>query len=191
MPTKPFVVDPAKLTASGERTLRRVAALAATPMPPEQFLTALGTAVEVHVSRIIGYLVELSAVDATPFGRALLAAVQDNLTYTWDDRHKWLGRGFEVPIAGNLPGQRFDTVVEARNSVVHGDGFLSDTQAGRTLARITKLRQRYRAELDIGLVAGRLAFSQTSSELVHEAARRYVAYLDSAVLTKYPAVRRC
>lgn len=191
MATKPFVIDPGKLTASGERTLRRVAVLASTPMPPEQFLTALGTAVEVHVSRIIGHLVDLSGVDASPFGQELLATVEDDLTRTWDHRHRWLDRGFKVPIAGNLPGQRFDTVVEARNSVVHGDGYLSDLQAARSLEKITQLRARYRKELDIGLVAGRLDFARTSTDRVHEAARQYVAHLDQAVLAQYPAIRRC
>lgn len=188
---KPFIIDPAELTASGERTLRRVAALAATTMPPEQFLTALGTAVEIHVSRIIGYLVDLSDVDASQFGRELLAVVEGDLTRTWNDRHAWLNRGFAVQVAGNKPGQRFDTVIEARNSVVHGDGFLSDHQSARSLKQITDLRARYLKELDIGLVAGRLDFSLASTALAHEAARRYVAYLDKEVLANYPAIRRC
>lgn len=128
------VVDPAKLTASGERTLRRLASLAATQMPPEQFLTALGTAVEVHVSRLLGFLVELSDIDTTPFGRALLATVEGSMTYTWEDRHKWLDRGFAVAVAGHLAGQRFDTVVEARE-FSRPRRRVSQRQASRTRPR--------------------------------------------------------
>lgn len=190
MADKSSAVDPAKLTASGERTLRRLVQLASVAMPPEQFFTALGTAVEIHVSRLIGYLVDLSDIDSSPFGRELLSTVEDDLTRTWNDRHRWLDRAFEVGVAGYGPGQRFDTVVEARNSVVHGDGRLSDQQLGRTMQKIIGLRARYKKELDIGLSAGQLDFAPTSRDLAHEAARRYIAFLDAAVLAKHPAMRR-
>jgi len=165
-------------------------ALATVAMPPEQYLTALGTAVEVHVSRIIGYLVDLSDVDATAFGRSLLAEVEDDMTRNWPNRNQWLAKGFEIVIAGQSAWQQFDTVVEARNTVVHGDGFLSDQQLRRTLHQINELRARYRKELDIGLVAGRLDFGTSSTGLAHNAARKYVAFLDKAVLARYPAVKR-
>lgn len=187
---KAVVINPALLTMSGERTLRRAVALASVAMPPEQFLTALGTAVEVHVSRLVGFLVSLSDVDKTTFGRELIAAVEDDLTRTWRDRNRWLTRGFGIPVAGHAPWQRFDTVVEARNTVVHGDGYLSDLQASRTLQQISELRARYRKELDIGLNGGRLQFAASSVDLAHNAARQYVSYLDGAVLVRYPAVRQ-
>lgn len=190
MVNKVQVIDPAKLTASGERTLRRMTTLASLAMPPEQFLTALGTAVEVHVSRIIGFLVDLSDIDGTAFGRALLEEVEDDLTRNWPNRNTWLANGFGIAVAGDAPWQHFDTVVEARNTVVHGDGFLSDQQLRRSLQAINALRKRYRKELDIGLVAGRLDFAKASSRLAHDAARKYVAYLDEAVIARYPTVRR-
>lgn len=184
------VIDPNRLTPSGERCVRRLDRLAALGLPPEQFVTAVTTPVEAHVSRMIGYLILLSDIDRSALGRALIEAAEDAMTRNWTDRTDWLARGFEISVRDRTAWQRFDTVVQARNALVHGDGFLSDQQLALTLTKLLTLKRRLGDELGVSWSGGRLAFDSSSARAAHDAARTFVADLDERILAKFPQVSR-
>lgn len=183
------VIDPSRLTRSGENCLRRIDQLASLRLPVEHFVTAMTAPVEAHVSRVISHLVRDSDMDRSALGRALLEEVESEMTQNWPNRTGWLARGFDIHVAGDLAWQRFDTVIQARNALVHGDGQLSDQQKALALTKLIQLKKRLRDEMNVGWSRGRLAFDATSGAAAHDAARRFVADLDARIQATYPQVR--
>jgi hypothetical protein len=161
------VIDPAKLTESGERCLRRLVELQRLGLPGEQLVTAIGTAVEVHVARVLARLVTLSVVLDHRFGSALLARVEKDMNKSWPGRLGWFKSGFDLPIAESLTWGRFETVIEIRSSVVHGDGALSDMQSGGSVQALIKLHRRFFDDLHVEF-PGRAKFKDASGDLARQ-----------------------
>ena len=111
------------------------------------------------------------------------------MTYNWANRIDWLARGFGIRVAGGHAWQRFETVVQARNALVHGDGQLSEKQRALGLSKLIQLKKRLLDEMDVGWSRGHLTFNAVSARAAHDAARHFVADLDSRVLAGYPQVR--
>lgn len=183
------LIDPSKLTESGERCVQRLSELGQLHLPPAQLLTAIGTAVEVHVSRIIARLIVLSGVQDDTLGQALLEHAEQEINKSWSSRGKWLKQGFGVEYMGDPAYQSFDTLVELRNAVVHGDGSLSDQQQKRGLAALRTLRQAFAKRLDVEFY-GRAKYGPHSSILAMDIARSFVQEFDQKVICLYPDARR-
>lgn len=183
------VIDPARLTESGERCVQRLSELGQLHLPPAQLITAIGTAIEVHVSRIVARLIVLSGIQDNTLGQALLVHAEQDINKSWPSRGKWLKQGFGVEYMGDPPYQAFDTLVELRNAVVHGDGSLSDQQQRKGLAALRTLRQAFANRLDVEF-HGRAKFGPNSSILAMDIARSFVAGFDQKVLSLYPDARR-
>lgn len=182
-------VDPALLTESGERCIRRLTELGELRLPPAQFITALGTAVEVHVSRVLATLVVLSGVQESKLGDAMLQKIELDMTRTWHDRKEWLSTGFGIVYTGFKPYQDFNILVELRNSVVHGDGAASDQQQRKSVADLRRLRQDFLGTLEVRFY-GQAKFGTKTNEMAMDIARRFVLDFDQRVLALYPEARR-
>lgn len=181
-------VDPADLTASGERALHRIARLpldASVQAPRQWVLVSSVAVVEAHVATVLRALVARSNVDSTPIGASLLAAVRDDMTKTWDARMWWLGHAFGVQVGGDAPYQRFRTVVELRNALLHGDGELTDLQT-RSVQKTLALKKELLQVLNVDLRGRRVVLGDDSHTRGCSAARTFVVAFDKAVLALHP-----
>jgi hypothetical protein len=184
-----YQVDPADLTESGEDCMRRLVELERLHMPPAPLITAIGTVVEVHVSRALTQLVRASRIESSAFGAALLNELEPTMTRTWRDRGHWLKLGFSVEYRGNKPYQDFEVLVDLRNTIVHGDGQLSDLQARSAIKDLVKMRAQFADRLEVALNE-RARFSPSTSTKALLIARAFVQDFDRQLLSKYPFMWR-
>lgn len=178
-------VDPALLTESGERCIRRLNELASLSLPPPQLISSVGTVVEVHVAYILDRLIDHSRVADNPVGEALLGDARKAINSTWDKRGDWLTNPFGVGYRGDQTWERFKVVIEARNAVMHGDGAMSANQAGMSLPKVLLLRRSLLNELNIRLDT-QSQYGADTSQRALEIARRFVAHFDSVVIARHP-----
>lgn len=181
-------VDPAELSNSGEVCLRRLLELQNAGLPPAPLITAIGTVVEVHVSRVLSALVASVGVDETPFGRALLESAEP-LSTSWDARARWLKEGFSINYTGDKPYQDFAVLVDLRNAIVHGDGALSDLQAGANVKEFTIMTRDFESKLAVAFNE-RAQYGDATAAKAIEIARTFVLDFDRRVLNRYPDLRR-
>ena len=179
------LIDPAKLTESGERCIARLTELVELRLPAPQLITAIGTVVEVHVTRILTQLVEQSGIQEGQLGNAMLNHIGEEMTRTWPDRAKWLKNGFSIQYKGRAAAQDFDVLIELRNVVVHGDGAASEQQQRQSMTMLSTMRKLLSDRLDVEF-RGHAKFAHTSGPLAMDIARRFVADLDQLVLQSFP-----
>lgn len=179
------VIEPAKLTESGERCIARLTELVELRLPAPQLITAIGTVVEVHVTRILTQLVQQSGIQGDPLGNAMLNHIGEEMTRTWPDRAKWLKNGFSIQYKGRPAAQDFDILIELRNAVVHGDGAASEQQQRQSMAILSAMRKLLSDRLDVEF-RGRAKFANTSGALAMDIARRFVVDFDQLVLETFP-----
>ncbi len=184
-----IVIDPATLTESGERCLHRLTELGELDLPAAQLITAIGTAVEVHVSRMLARLIVLSGVQENDLGNAMLDHLEQDMNKSWQSRGAWLKDGFGVEYMGAKAYQEFDMLVELRNAVVHGDGAASDQQERKGIAALQRLRSAFAKLLDVDF-RGRASFGAQTPLKAMAIARSFVADFDRTILALYPAARR-
>ena len=178
------IVNPAALTESGELCLRRLIEVQGLMLPAAQLITAINTAVEAHVSRILQRLIELSELESNALGQAILEPQIDRMHSTWEERNKWLKSPFGISFAGTAFYQDFKIVIDARNAVVHGDGHLTRHQTKSTNS-LAILRRRL-LEILNATASDRLTFEANSGELAMQTARRFVSEFDRLVLDRFP-----
>lgn len=183
------VIDPSKLTASGERCIARLTELVELRLPPPQLITAIGTVVEVHVSSVLAQLTSLSHVDDHQLGRAMLSRLQQEMNKSWASRADWFKDGFSVEYKGRKAAQYFDTLVELRNAVVHGDGAASEQQAAKGAASLSTMRRLFADRLNVEF-RGQVEFAPTSAVCAMDIARQFVADFDQLVLARFPEAMR-
>lgn len=180
-----IVIDPAKVTESGEFCLNRLTELSQLGLPPGQLVVSICTAVEMHVARVLARMVVVSGVQEQHLGDYMVKRLEDDMTRSWASRKKWLGEGFAV-----VPRyQEFDVLVELRNAVVHGDEALSPVQERKPIAKLIELRKQLRQRLNVELY-GRASFAPDSASRAVDIARAFVADLDGLVLDRHPEARR-
>jgi hypothetical protein len=183
------VINPEELTESGERACVRLNELYGSNLPSAQLITGIGTVVERHVGAVLARLIYLSDVKSTQIGSALVDEISESMNATWKNRKKWLSSGFGISYSGTTSGQNFDTLVELRNSIVHGDGALSDLQEKKSVDKLIALRREFKEGLSTKFF-GRAEFSDDSSDRAMMIARQFMLEFDRAVVSLYPDARR-
>ena len=178
-------VDPAALTDSGERCLRRVSDLYLLHLAAEHFAVVAMAPVEVHVTSVIHRLIGSSPESDTDFGRALIEHIDSGFVDNWPSRMKWLKNGFGLTIVGNRPYQDLRLVIELRNAMVHGDGQLTEKQVGQ----IRTLRSDLAKGLSVSCQGRILQPSASTAENTLRVIRSFVADFDAVVMRVYPAAR--
>lgn len=183
-------IDPALLTSSGERCLREIGSLALEYNKALRGVNSLAvscaTAVEAHIDVVLGQLIENSGVTRSRLSRALLDECQDDIYRSWSSRLKWLNRGFEISIGGDSEVQRFLTVVDLRNILVHGHGHLTAFQT-RDFRRAHDLRRRLQNHLTVQLISTRVILDSKVGWNVINTCREMVCHFDQAAIAAEPS----
>jgi hypothetical protein len=168
-------IDPSEISESGDTCLTEIARLAglvSTAGAPHAWLvTSAASSVETHVGWFIERLVELSEIETTNFGSALLRYAQDDMLKNWDARLGWLYRGFGIDIAGDSECQEFRVVVELRNSLLHGSGNVTRYQAS-TLPKLLALKKNLRTTLGVDSAGRRIILGEATPILALEVCRQ-------------------
>ena len=177
------------LTTSGEVTARRIAMLAAdaSDRPPEDLIVALVTLTEAHIDRCIDALFAASRVLDLPLGVTLFREVRDSIHRTWRSRYEWLSNGFDLKISGTRSAQEFDTLVELRNSIVHGNGRITDLQSS-TASRLVSLRANFRQSLGIECFGRRVVLDRGVEIIASRIGYRFIAAFDDQLTSLYPTL---
>ena len=140
--------DLCKLTQEAESVLRSLSHLAANNPNASHFIIASMPPVEVHVSDSLRLLVKETRIGDNLFGQFALDELGDSLTINWPSRIKALSAGFGIELSGTREWQDFDTLIDLRNALIHGDGNLSEKQRVMKLTKILDLKRRWRRTLD-------------------------------------------
>jgi len=177
------------LTASGEAAVRRIAMLAAdgSGRPPQDLIVALVTLAEAHVDRCIDALFAASPVLDLPLGAALFREVKDSIHRTWRSRYEWLSTGFDVKVSGTRPAQDFDTLVELRNTIVHGNGRITDLQSSNA-NRLASLKAGFRQTLGIESLGRRVVLGPGVETTASRIGCRFITAFDEQLTTCFPAL---
>lgn len=177
------------LTTSGEVTTRRIAMLAAdgSDRSPEDLIVALVTLAEAHVDRCIDGLFADSSVLDLPLGVALFREVKDSIHRTWRSRYEWLSNGFDLRISGTRPAQEFDTLVELRNSIVHGNGRITDLQSS-TANKLVGLKANLSQTLGVECFGRRLVLGRGVENTASRIGCRFIAAFDALLTSSFPAL---
>ncbi|MEW1911535.1 hypothetical protein AB0442_24330 [Kitasatospora sp. NPDC085895] len=177
-------IDLAGLTTSGERCIEELSSLFVRSrqgaVKPEWVIVDAATAVETHVSRALSRLVSESGVSDTRLGQALIDSINDDIHRTWASRLDWLGEGFGVSIKGEAFAQDLLVVVDCRNAIVHGSGYLTKQQTNN-FTKALALRKRMKSVLDIDTHSTRLVLGELSVERCIRICRRFVVEFDRLV----------
>ncbi|WAC55945.1 hypothetical protein [Gordonia sp. SL306] len=128
-------------------------------------------------------------MQSTQIGAALVDEISDSMNATWNNRKKWLSSGFGISYSGTASGQNFDTLVELRNSIVHGDGALSDLQEKKSVDKLIALRREFKERLSTNFL-GRAEFADDSSDRAMIIARQFILDFDRSVVSLYTEARR-
>lgn len=179
------------LTTSGETVLRKVSVLVTTPYSDSDqdgiraAVVSCATLVEAHVDMVLKSLFTTDASMSFHVTRVLHAEVEDSIFRTWDARRKWLGSAFGINVTGDKASQDFDAVVNLRNSIVHGDGHLTDLQLGKW-KELFRLKEQYARVLSARVKGRTIYLSPQVAVRSAIVSRDFVLHFDGALLTKFP-----
>lgn len=154
---------------------------------PEDLIVALVTLAEAHIDRSIDELFAASRLLDLPLGAALFREVKDSIHRTWRSRYEWLSNGFGLKISGTLPAQEFDTLVELRNSIVHGNGRITDLQSSTT-SKLVSLRASFRQSLGVECFGRRLVLDRGVENTASRIGCRYIAAFDATLISSFPTL---
>ncbi|MCX5226290.1 hypothetical protein [Streptomyces sp. NBC_00233] len=181
------------LTESGEVVLRRVGILGTTPFANSDqdgiraAVVSCATLVEAHVDKVIKSLFSFDAAMALPLTRVLHAEVQDSIFRTWESRRKWLATAFGLNISGDRQSQEFDAVIDLRNSIVHGDGQLTDLQLSR-FKDLFRLKEQYARVLSAQMNGRSITLSSEVALRSAIVSRDFILHFDNELLVRFPAL---
>lgn len=187
----PTRVDLTKITRSGIISLEELVQVTVlsiqAEMPSDWVVVTCTTCIESHFDRVLNRLIETSDVELSRFSSALLENSRDEIFKTWDSRLKWLDSGFGISIAGDRPIQEYRTLVDLRNTIVHGQGYLTEIQQGN-ISRLLDLKRRMSRLLDVQFHGHRVLLPSDVGDKVIRTCRAAIVCLDTALLQAHPGI---
>lgn len=182
-----------EIGSAAEETLRRLGSLmqraSQDAAEARNVVIHVVSVVEPYVDRVLRGLVNASGMRETPLGRAMLAELQGEMVRSWEARLRWLRDGFEIPIAGTKPGQDFQTLLELRNALIHGDGGFTARQSA-DVPSLLELERRIRDLLNVEATRYGFVFGPKAAERALRIAREFVLAMDSASRAEHPTVSK-
>ena len=139
---------------------------------------------EVYVDGLLGALVNAEVAKENQYVRALREDLGEKMFTTWSSRLGWLGRAFEVSIAGSDAQQEMFTVIEVRNAVVHGHGKLTRRQSA-TLQGVLDLERAFWDVCKVNVSGGVLSATDRTAAVVASVSARFIRQLDAAAALKH------
>uniref|UniRef100_A0AAU2VSU0 RiboL-PSP-HEPN domain-containing protein n=1 Tax=Streptomyces sp. NBC_00008 TaxID=2903610 RepID=A0AAU2VSU0_9ACTN len=182
-----------QLTESGESVLRRVSPLGAAPYDASDHdaiqaaVVSCATLVEAHVDRVIKCLFAADDAMTFPLARVLHAEIEDSIFRTWDARRKWLASAFGINISGDRENQQFDAVIGLRNSIVHGDGSLTDLQIGN-VKDLFRWKEQFARVLSAKVSGRRITLTPEVAVKAAIISRDFVLHFDRILLATFPTL---
>lgn len=173
--------------------MRRIGILGASPYSDADqdgiraAVVSCATLVEAHVDRVLKALFVADAAMSFGLTRVLHAEIEDSIYRTWEARRRWLATAFDVSVSGDRAAQEFDVVVALRNSIVHGDGRLTDLQVGK-FKELFRLKDQYARVLSAKVIGRRVALSPLVAVKAAMVSRDFVLYFDKVLLGRFPAL---
>jgi hypothetical protein len=184
-------LDPSQLTKSGSRCLEELVYIATlgyeARVSTEWVVVSCTTSVETHFNRVLEALVDNSGLRDSKFGSALLDQILDDIFKNWESRLRWLNRGFNIAIAGDLAVQRYLTLVDLRNALVHGQGELTSQQQ-RSFIRLLSLKDKLARVLGVEFRGSIVVINDDVQARAVQICREVTMHVDKAVLTSYPSL---
>lgn len=177
------------LTDSGESAIRAIARLRFSDESTERVLILLSTLVEGHVARTLRALVDSDRGDRRKFESALVAKAEENMYMSWPSMFEWLSSGFDIQVQGSGAAQAFESCIDVRNAIIHGDGKLTELQS-RNFGASVATRGDATKRLGVHFIGNRVVMGDSTREKALLAARDFVFYFDSQFLAKYPGLGR-
>jgi hypothetical protein len=139
------------------------------------------------VDKVIKSLFSADAAMSFPLARALHREVEDSIFRTWDARRKWLNAAFDINVSGDKASQDFDAVIDLRNSIVHGDGQLTDLQVSK-FKDLFRLKEQYARVLSAQVNGRIITFPSEVAVRSAIVSRDFVLHFDKVLLTKFPTI---
>lgn len=147
---------------------------------------AVSTA-ESYVDQVLRALVEISGIREIPFAVAMFDELEDVVTRSWDERFKWLRKGFGIALGGTAAQQDFVTLVDLRNALVHGDDQFTQRQT-RDLPSLIQLEHRVHQVLSVEVSKGGFLFGPKGPSQALTVARTFILTVDEVVRERHPKV---
>lgn len=153
---------------------------AASRSDPASIVAMAAALAESVADRLIDELVALSGLSDSRLGSSLLKASAPSFHQSWQKRHELLSSGFGISVRGRASWRDLDVVVQVRNALMHGQGFLTDMQV-RNAATALKLSRRVEEVLGSQIQAREILLGEDAGERAVEVAAAYIIELDSLV----------
>lgn len=167
-----------------ENTLRNIVAVfEATErngtVPRYAIVHTVGLA-EGYIDTVLRSLISASDITHSALGSVMYSELQELMHRSWDERTRWLRRGFGIGIEGTKAQEEFMTLVELRNALVHGSGALTPRQS-RKVEAVVDLEHKLQRLLDVGVGKDSFRFGPTTASRTARVARSFVLAIDRAV----------
>jgi hypothetical protein len=146
------------------------------------------TAAETYVDRVLDAYVADSKLQETELGTAVIEELGDSFHKNWASRYRWLRKAFGISISGTTEQQRFDALVELRNSLVHGGGNLTRRQSVDIAKRIS-LERSLRQDLGVAITNRGMVLGVTTSDRAITIGRNFVVTFDVQMTSAPSSVR--
>lgn len=125
-------------------------------------------------------LVSTSKILTDPFGSALILELKSSFSNSWNDRKKWLVKGFGLPLDRDASWHKMNVVIAVRNAIVHGRDTLTDKQTSNAVTAM-KLRSDAVRFLGLHVEGGRMLLSSRADESAIAITSEFVLRLDCLV----------
>lgn len=167
------------LMSRSEETLRSLNRLRRLNDVPSLIITAVSL-VEALADHLLRSLTAESNASAAHVSAKLSGASMAEIPHeSWEAKHNQF-KTYNVRVAGTPAGQKFQLVVEVRNALVHGNGYLTMKQ-GKSVGALIGLRRDFRKFLDCDIQKRQLHFGGDTGSNVMSICAGYIVHLDSAV----------
>jgi hypothetical protein len=154
--------------------------LAQSGLPALSFILAVIPEVEARVDDIIRDLVTVATADQSAVSSFLLVEHFESYFRTWDSREQLLKGMFSITTKGTPLRDSFRVLVEARNALMHGNGYLTALQT-KSLSSLMTTKADMARVLGIQFHGRRLILSQVSTERLGTIACNYLYFIDAVI----------
>ncbi|WP_147339641.1 hypothetical protein [Actinomadura spongiicola] len=125
---------------------------------------------------------------STAIGATFYSEVAGDIDRSWKNRFSWLKRGFGIELSGDRQTQKFLTVVDARNAVVHGAGSLTGQQT-RDIRKMIQIRKQIGDILEVEFIGNQLKAGGHTRDIAIAICCEFVVHLDMVAVARFPDLR--
>lgn len=173
-------------STSGERAILRIASILAEEKDGSSAVVSFVTLTEAHVDTCLRRLFILSGALDSELSSHLYREVQDSIHRTWESRYRWLSQAFDIVIRGSKYEQDFSLLVELRNSVVHGNGGMTDFQVAK-VPQMIAIRTGLQRCLGLETQGRKFLLDRHIIMPAARICRDYIQEFDQTVKLKFPS----